>query len=560
LTPEQQRFWWSVGVQGLEAPLDGELAYAEAAALPPPPAWWGRGGQARSAQLNHSSPEPAQLGSNAWAVARAGGAAMVANDMHLGLRLPNIWYRLGLHWQDESGARRAVGLSLPGAPALVVGSTGRIAWGFTNAYVQTQALKPLNASEQQQIRQQRHSIARSDGPPEVFEAEVSPWGPVRRIAGQVLAQTWRAHEPGAVNLRLLQLEQAADVDAALRLAPSLGLPTQNQLLVDRQGHLAWTPAGSLQGPHPQRSNPENGLLWSANQRHLGGEGFDALGDGGYAAPGRAWRIRERLQRFKQPDEAALADIALDDHAPVLARWRAVLLRALSDRHVADHPQRAEYRRLLGTPMAIARARSEAVDYTLLKGFRQAVLLAFQQQFAQALGAEFNLGRASPRWDEAALRLLEAQPEAWALPAASGRSANWQEWLLARVDAEIVRLRLQHRALAQARWGESERIQVRHPLSRALPAWLGRHLDAPEQAMVGDVLSPRAQARSFGASERLVVAPGREEQGLFAMPGGPSGHPLSPYYLSDHADWAAGRFGPLMPGPARHRLTLTPLLQ
>ena len=112
-------------------------------------------------------------------------------------------------------------------------------------------------------------------------------------------------------------------------------------------------------------------------------------------------------------------------------------------------------------------------------------------------------------------------------------------------------------MEKARWGESDRIQVRHPLSRALPLWLGRHLDAPAQPMVGDVLSPRAQAKNFGASERMVVAPGREEEGLFAMPGGPSGHPFSPFYLSDYADWAAGRFGPLLPGPALHRLRLEP---
>ncbi|MBB5206284.1 penicillin amidase [Inhella inkyongensis] len=546
LSPEQQRFWWAAGLQGLEAPLDGDTAYAEPAPLPPPPAWWGRGGLKQAA----ASAEPQTFGSNAWAVARLGQPAMVANDMHLNLGLPNIWYRLALHWQDESGARRAVGLTLPGAPALVVGSTGRIAWGFTNAYVQTQELKVLSAAEQQQIRRQRHELRRSDGDAEVLEAEVSPWGPVRRIAGQVLAQTWRAHAPGAVNLRLLALEQAANVDAALRLAPELGLPTQNQVVVDAQGHLAWTAAGPLQGaPHPVVRDPEGGVIWSANQRHLGGAGFAALGDGGYGAPGRAWRIQQRLQKFQQPDEAALADIALDDHAPVLARWRAVLLRALGEG--ALESQRSEYRRLLGSDHSIARARPEAVDYTLLKGFRQAVLREFQAQFSQALGADFNLARASPRWDEAALRLLEQQPEAWAL------ASSWRAWILSQVDAEILRLRQAHGELAQAHWGQSDSIQVRHPLSRALPPWLGRHLDAPPQPMVGDGLSPRAQAKNFGASERLVVAPGREEQGLFAMPGGPSGHPLSPFYLSDHADWAAGRFGPLLPGAVQHRLRLDP---
>ena len=55
---------------------------------------------------------------------------------------------------------------------------------------------------------------------------------------------------------------------------------------------------------------------------------------------------------------------------------------------------------------------------------------------------------------------------------------------------------------------------------------------------------------------MTVSPGKEEQGLFNMPGGQSGHPLSPFFLAGHEDWVAGRPGPLLPGPARHVLTFT----
>ncbi len=69
--------------------------------------------------------------------------------------------------------------------------------------------------------------------------------------------------------------------------------------------------------------------------------------------------------------------------------------------------------------------------------------------------------------------------------------------------------------------------------------------------------PRVQGRSFGASQRMVVSPGHERSGIFHMPGGQSGHPLSPFYLAGHADWAAGRPGPFLPGPATHTLRLVP---
>ncbi len=133
-------------------------------------------------------------------------------------------------------------------------------------------------------------------------------------------------------------------------------------------------------------------------------------------------------------------------------------------------------------------------YTLVRGLRTAALEAFNQALAPALpqaggdAKDFSLAALNPRWDEPVLRLYEEQPAAW-------RSGLPE--LLALVDAEIERLQQRHGRLADARWGETENIRVRHPLSAALPDWLGRHIDAPPQPMVGDTLTPRAQARSFG---------------------------------------------------------------
>jgi penicillin amidase len=76
-------------------------------------------------------------------------------------------------------------------------------------------------------------------------------------------------------------------------------------------------------------------------------------------------------------------------------------------------------------------------------------------------------------------------------------------------------------------------------------------------MPGDSFMPRVQHRRSGASERLVVSPGREEDGILHMPGGQSGHPWSPFFLAGHEDWVAGRGTGLLPGPAVHRLELVP---
>ena len=69
--------------------------------------------------------------------------------------------------------------------------------------------------------------------------------------------------------------------------------------------------------------------------------------------------------------------------------------------------------------------------------------------------------------------------------------------------------------------------------------------------------PRVSAPGFGASERMVVTPGREQDGILNMPGGQSGHPLSPFFLAGHSDWVEGRPTPFLPGPPMHTFNLSP---
>jgi penicillin amidase len=99
--------------------------------------------------------------------------------------------------------------------------------------------------------------------------------------------------------------------------------------------------------------------------------------------------------------------------------------------------------------------------------------------------------------------------------------------------------------------------MRHPLSASLPGFVARWLDAPFEALPGDREMARVQTPTSGASERLVVSPGREQYGVFHMPGGQSGHPLSPYYLAGHDDWVRGIATPLLPGVSKYQLALLP---
>lgn len=78
---------------------------------------------------------------------------------------------------------------------------------------------------------------------------------------------------------------------------------------------------------------------------------------------------------------------------------------------------------------------------------------------------------------------------------------------------------------------------------------------PEDQLAGDTHMPRFQSPTHGASERMVVSPGREEHGIFHMATGQSSHPLSPFFGKGHADWVEGNPSPLKEGESRYLLKL-----
>ena len=130
--------------------------------------------------------------------------------------------------------------------------------------------------------------------------------------------------------------------------------------------------------------------------------------------------------------------------------------------------------------------------------------------------------------------------------------DWRQFLLDRIDAAVAAETTDGAQLRDAQWGATNRAAIAHPFVQFMP-WLARWLAAPRDLLSGDVNMPRVQAPEFGASERMVVAPGHEETGILQMPGGQSGHPLSPFFLAGHETWVRGEPSPFLPGPAVHHL-------
>ena len=535
-------------------------------------------------------------GSNAFAVAGAlaGGPALVADDMHLDLRAPNLWFRTRLLYPDPRDPARTVdvtGASLPGAPAIVVGSNREVAWGFTNAYADVTdwvrvTRDPADASRYrtaqgwQPFERHREVIRVKDAADVVLEVEETRWGPLlgEDADGTPLALAWSAQEPGAINIELTRLELARNVDEAVSIAQASGLPPQNFIAGDRAGSIAWTIAGRIPrrgggydprlpadwsqpgtgwdgwlapGELPLVANPPWQRLWSGNQRAVEDAALARLGDAGYDIGARALQIRDGLREREHFTPADMLAIQLDDRALFLQRWKDLLELEL---------ERMPASALNDAMKAIlsdwqGRASVDSVAYRLVRAWRKEVvdrvLDGFAAQVRQA-HADFTLPKLSQA-EHAVWSLLLQRPPHLLPPG----QADWSAFLADCATRVGERLDAQAGGIAARTWGERNTARIAHPVSRALPAFVARWIDMPHEGLPGDNNMPRVQGPSFGASERFAVAPGDEENGYFMMPGGQSGHPLSPYYASGHADWVAGRPTPFLPGPPEHILRFEP---
>ncbi len=542
-------------------------------------------------------PQPAEVGSNNFAVAGSltrDGRAILANDMHLTLRAPNIWFRAQLRYPDPRapGGRVDVGgFTLPGLPLVVVGSNGHVAWGFTNSYGDwldwqlqpgCSATADNNRARCPGVTTVTERIDIAGASPEQLKVEETAWGPIihRNPDGSTLALRWTAHLPRSLSLDLGDYAWVPALDAAVAAADRAAIPEQNLLLADRQGRIAW----QLLGPMPDRSgcattnlvenalagagvpapcrpwsllsqgaprlvDPPSGRAWSANSRVVDGIALQQIGDGGYVLGSRGKQIRDALFARQQFNERDLLAIQLDDRSVFMHRWW-LRLRASAARAKSPALRELAEAATIWQP----RATPDSVSYRLVRAWR----LQVHERIADGLLAP---ARASMGADFAKPALPQLEGVVW--PLLSQRPlhllppqyASWDALLEAAADDVRIELSTQG-PLAKRTWGEANTANICHPLAGALPAFAKGALCMPFEPLPGDTAMPRVQRPDMGASERMVVSPGHEADGIIHMPGGQSGHPLSPYWGAGHDDWVQGRPTSFLPGKPLHTLRMT----
>ncbi len=531
-------------------------------------------------------------GSNAWAVSAKltkDGRAILANDMHLGLSVPNVWYRIELNYGDT----HAAGLTLPGTPLLIAGSNQHIAWGETNLSgdfldLVRLDINPANPDQYrvgdqwQRFDEYPETILVKGGAAKQITVKQTRWGPVaiQPLPEQPVAIHWVTLDADAVNLNLFDLEQGKTLEQAVKIVNSTGGPQLNVLLADDQGRIAWTLMGKIPKRFgndglasrswadgsvgwdgyvepenlPRIIDPPEGMLASANDRRLGKNYPYVIGHqfgNGY----RAYRITRQLAQMPKMSEQAMFDLQLDTESEFYAFYQQLALNSLTNQAIAQQPNLAEARDYLSA--WDGRADVDSLGFALLVEFRKQLIESVFTPFLSASRqADKDFNYAWTYIDTPLQALLNEKPPQTLPDAAHYR--NWDDFILGQLKLSIqqIQARQPEVALMALNWGKLNKVKHTHPFSKAMPILSGL-LDMPGEALPGCAFCVRAAGPSFGASERLVVAPGHFEDAILHLPGGQSGHPLSPYYRDQQNYWLKGLPMALTAGKSEHLLLLQP---
>ena len=523
-------------------------------------------------------PQETEPGSNAWAISgrlTLSGLPLLASDPHLDLRVPNIWFRLGISTPNMN----VYGVTIPGVPGIVIGRNTKVAWAFTNSAIDNadQVLVPRDS-----ILAKRTEIIRvKNEPDQQIQFIDSPWGPiVEEKSGTSIALQWTALDPANLaNLSLLELNEAQTTQDLLAAFGSWAGPPQNAIFATVSGDIGWTIAGVLpnregfdgqsrstrslhtdwkgyvpRNRFPILLNPENGFIVSANQRSVPVTGSWSQFGHHWPNPARAKRILNLLASQREPWTPKDCLRVQTDVLSLTHLWYKDQLLSCSlkidnsDEKIWLEPALAIISQWSGKADPLSNA------YPILKYFREELFLELITPISQAISPkEKETIFLRLRSDGLVQNLLQTRPKHLLPKNYSSYCDLMKKALLTTVKGLVSKP--EH--LFQLKWGDFNQSKIQHPFSRKLPRFFARFLNLPVRPMPGDSLVPNVMTPTNGVSMRLVMDLSNNKLSLFSHPGGQSSNPFSKNYSDSFQNWLEGTPAPFEAETPLRKTIFTP---
>ncbi|WP_055562428.1 penicillin acylase family protein [Hymenobacter sp. AT01-02] len=534
------------------------------------------------------SREPdAELGSNNFAVAgarSASGLPILANDPHLQLNLPSIWYQMQLH----APGLNVYGVTIPGAPAIIIGFNEQVAWGVTNVggdVLDWYQLKFRDASMREYwhdgrwkpIRRVVERIVVRGQPDRLDTVLYTHHGPIVYDHDETVfdkqtptrhALRWTAHDGGNEVLAFYRLDRARNYEDYQTALSTYASPAQNFIFADNQNTIAIQPNGSFplkwadQGKfildgtdarhdwqgwipmahNPNVRNPARGFVSSANQPSAGFDYPYYLG-WDYNPSDRAHRINERLAQMQHATPDSLRQLQNDNlgvNARLMLPWMLQLVT--ENAGATQQPRPPLPSSPEGAAVQVLRQwdyhyTTEAVAASIFElWYTTLVRRLWEDDFGAATGLEMRYP-SSARTNQ--LLLKESATSPWVDDRTTSPRENVHDLLTASLHFTVDSLTRKFGPLGpEWRWANQKSTDITH---LANLAGFGR-MDINCGGSPGSV---NATGPRNGPSWRMVVALGPQVRAYGIFPGGQSGNPASTYYDDMIEPWRQGQLDELV---------------
>lgn len=514
-------------------------------------------------------------GSNNWAVSgqhTVTGKPLLSNDMHLGHQVPSVWYESHL----TAPGYDVAGVTFAGVPFIVVGHNQRIGWGFTNVGPLTYDLyiETFNNNGQYQTPsgwqtpQKRTEVIQVRGGNSVtVEVPITRHGPVvsEIFPGErrKLALRWTLFEPGTLSLPFFELNRAQNWDEFKKAISSFGVPSQNAVYADVDGHIGYITTGKV----PTRAVPSEGIpVNGADDAHewtgyIPFEQMPSVFDppsgiiataNGRITPddyphqlGMEWVSGERTQRIYrvlQADKKFTSEDMLKLQTDIASAFDLYLAQRLA--YAADHDKKASEKARKAAD--ILRAWNGQVT----QDAPAPAIIATSQRELIRMMLEPKLG-GSPektppgsalvgwrmyRWEMQNVWLentISRENRAW-LPS---KYESFDDLLAAALET-AVNGKNAPRDISKWKWGEFVALKLKHPLFGRIPVfqrWAGPG-HAPQS---GNGNTVKQVGKDFGPSQRLTVDFAQLDDTNLNITTGQSGNIFSPYFMDHWTAWYKG---------------------
>jgi penicillin G amidase len=564
---------------------------------------------APDSQISDDVREEPVPGSNNWVVSgahTASGKPLLSNDMHLDYGVPGIWYEVQLEVPGKGFD--VAGVSLPGAPFVIVGHNQRIAWGFTNVEPDVEDLYVEQFNEKGEYLtpqgwkqpERRREVIHVKGQPDTsFDMIVTRHGPIvsELFPGETrkLALHWTVYDKPISFSTFIAADAAQNWTEFRKAFSQLSSPGQNVVYADVDGHVGYqatgqfpirkagdgsVPVSGADDAHewvgtipyeklPSTFDPPDGIVATANARMVP-DGYPYPISTYFDVPFRTQRIYSVLQSGRRFDASDMLSLQMDVYSD--------FEKSLADRFVAavDHTGRAtprakEAAELLRSWDGRVKAESPAANIIVFAR-RAAVREILEPRLSAVRVQDLSEDEKSietkallQKWLPSATFLenvLRDQPARW-LPQ---KYKSYDELLVAALDRAVTGEKGSFKIRSWTRAKEFP-SHFEHPIFGRIPwlrAILPQSITGPGiVSLDGDQWTVKANGRYYGPSERITINLANFDSSTMNIVTGQSGQPLSPHYLDHWSAWLNGSTFPwrfsdaAVDQAAVHRLTLEP---